>query len=164
MTLSVHALSSSVLTCPLIVFLHSFYLGATWTPLSCRHRWPGHERPSLLQRWLVLRPAMVLPSVSGRRRTGLLWQNRRCQSRSLEQRRSIQQHLPLLTLMLRVLHGQSPSLRVSLRRSVGPGKHLRGNTEHVSISSPSYRFKALTCVTPLSALLGHVICLRECGT
>jgi hypothetical protein len=178
MTLSIHPLSSFVLTCPLLVLLHSFYLGAARTPLSCRQRWPGRERPSLLRRWLVLRsclllslllgkplrPAMVQPSVSGRRRIGLLWQNGRHQSGSLGRRRSIWQRLLLLVLTLRVLRGELPSLRASLRWSVGPRKRLRGNTEHVLRSSPSYRLRTLSYVTPLSALLGHDICLRGCST
>jgi hypothetical protein len=51
-----------------------------------------------------------------------------------------------------------------LRRSVGPGKHLRWNTERVLRSSPSYRLRATSCVTPLSALLRHNIYLRGCDT
>jgi hypothetical protein len=150
-----------MLTCPLLVLLHNFYLKASRMPLSCRKRWPRHERPSLLRRRLVLRPClprrlplgkplrptMVQPSISGRRRTGSLWWNRRHQSGNLMRIWSIRQCLPLLVLMLRVLHGESPSLRASLRRSVGPRKCVRGNIESVLRSSPSYRLglHAVSC-------------------
>jgi hypothetical protein len=119
-------------------------------------------RPCLLRRpplkkplWLV----MVQPSVSGRQRTGLLWRNG-----SLGRRRSIRQRLPQLGLMLRALRRESPSLRVTMWRCVGPGKHLSGNTERVLRSSPSYKLRDLSCVTPLSVLLRHGICLRGCDT
>jgi hypothetical protein len=150
MTLAILPLSSFVLTCPLLVLLHSFYLEAVQMPLSHRKSWPGHERPSLLRRRLVLwpclplrlplekplRPTAVQPSVLGRRRTESLWWNGRRQSGSLGQRR-------------RVLHEESPTLRASLRRRIGLGKHLRGNTERVSRSSPSDRLGALIYVMPL---------------
>jgi hypothetical protein len=66
--------------------------------------------------------------------------------------------------LARSSRGESPYLRVSLRRSAGSRKHLRGSTEHASMSSPSYRLKALSSATPLSALLKHDIYSRGCGT
>jgi hypothetical protein len=67
-------------------------------------------------------------------------------------------------LTLKVLRRESPSLRVGLRRSISPEKRLRGNTECVSRSSPSYILRALICVIALLTLLEHSICLRGCDT
>jgi hypothetical protein len=62
------------------------------------------------------------------------------------------------------LPGRSPSLRTSLRRSIGPGKCLRGSAEDNLRSPPFYRPRVLSCVMPSSVPHGRGITfLRGCG-
>jgi hypothetical protein len=140
--------------------------------LSYRQRWPRHERPSPLQRPLVLQPCLPPRLLLGKPlwrgiaqtyvsrvlRIGLVWR-----SWCPEQRWRIAQRSPLLLPTPRILHGKSSSLRTSMRRSVGRGRRLRGRTESISRSSPFCRLRTLSNAMPSSTLLREDTYPRGCG-
>jgi hypothetical protein len=106
----------------------------------------------------------VPPSVLGMHKIGPLWRRGRHWKEYQERKRRTPCCWPLLVWMPKASPGRSPSLRMSMWRSIVPRKCLRGSAKHNSRSSPFCRPGALSCVIPSSVPPGHGITYpRGCG-